>query len=118
MMNSLLFNTELILVCSVAVVHFCQRAFDIYTRLTTIDQILGNQVENLKFLKYFYQNSVFIWAFVLLALLSFIWLLIFPKEKKQERFDDDVRAARSGGRGGLHTRRQAAQPLRALRPSC
>lgn len=118
MMNSLLFNTELILVCSVAVVHFCQRAFDIYTRLTTIDQILGNQVENLKFLKYFYQNSVFIWAFVLLALLSFIWLLIFPKEKKQERFDNDVRARRSGGRGALRSRRQAAQPLRALRPSC
>lgn len=103
MMNSLLFNTELILVCSVAVVHFCQRAFDIYTRLTTIDQILGNEVENLKFLKYFFQNSVFLWVLILLALLSFVWLLIFPKEKKQEKFDDDdvsvaPRIARQGAR--------------------
>ncbi|KAG8460105.1 hypothetical protein KFE25_014250 [Diacronema lutheri] len=89
MMNSLLFNTELILVCSVAVVHFCQRAFDIYTRLTTIDQLLGNEVENLRGLKYFFQNSVFLWIFVLLALLSAVWLLIFPKEHKQDKFDDD-----------------------------
>lgn len=89
MMNSLLFNCELILLVSVAVVHFCQRSFDIYTRLTDIDQLLGNEVENLKFLKYFFQNGIFLYAFVTLALLSFIWLLVFPKEVKQEKFDDD-----------------------------
>jgi hypothetical protein len=91
MMNSLLFNTELILVCSVAVVHFCQRAFDVYTRLTDINQLLGNEVENLRFLKYFFQNNVFIYVLTILAMLSFIWLIVFPKEVKQE-FDKDVRA--------------------------
>lgn len=89
MMNSLLFNTELILLCSVAVVHFCQRAFDIYTRLTDIDQLLGKQVENLRFLRYFFQNNVFIYIFIILAMLSFMYLLTFPKEQKQDKFDDD-----------------------------
>jgi LMBR1 domain-containing protein 1 len=89
MMNSLLFNTELILLCSVSVVHFCQRAFDVYTRLTDIDQLLGNQVENLRFLRYFFQNGVFIYIFIGLACLSFMYLLTFPKEQKQEKFDND-----------------------------
>lgn len=98
--------------------HFCQRAFDIYTRLTTIDQLLGNEVENLRGLKYFFQNSVFLWIFVLLALLSAVWLLIFPKEHKQDKFDDDdVRRARvraDAWRGG--TRRPRAE--RRARRTC
>jgi len=89
MMNSLLFNTELILLCSVAVVHFCQENFSLYTRLTDIDMLLGVQVENLRVLEAFYRNNVFLYVFNILALLSFIWLLVFPKEVKQERFDDD-----------------------------
>lgn len=89
MMNSLLFNTELILLCSVAVVHFCQESFSLYTRLTDIDMLLGVQVENLRVLEAFFRNNVFLYVFNILALLSFMWLLIFPKEVKQESFDDD-----------------------------
>mmetsp|Transcript_18516 Transcript_18516/g.62037 ORF Transcript_18516/g.62037 Transcript_18516/m.62037 type:complete len:98 (+) Transcript_18516:1349-1642(+) len=89
MMNSLLFNTELILLCAVAVVHFCAEAFDLYTRLTDINMLLGVQVENLRVLSAFFRNNVFLYVFTILSILSCMWLLTFPKEKKQENFDDD-----------------------------
>lgn len=89
MMNSLLFNTELILLCSVAVVHFCAESFDLYTRLTDINMLLGVQVENLKVLSAFFRNDVFLYIFTIISLLSFVYLTVFPKEKKQETFDDD-----------------------------
>lgn len=89
MMNSFLFNTSMILICSVSVVQFCATAFSTYARLTAIDMIFGVQVRNLRFLQFFFQNNVFLYALVGLFAFSTIFLLIFPKEKSAENSLED-----------------------------
>lgn len=84
MMNSFLFNTFLLLLCSVSVVQFCAISFSIYARLTAVDMLFGIQARNLIFLSYFFQNNVFMYVFLGIAVLSFVYLLIFPKERRQE----------------------------------
>ncbi|KAJ6231081.1 limr family protein -related [Anaeramoeba flamelloides] len=82
MMSSLLFNTGLILVCSVAVTQFCSSAFKDYIRLTAIEMLYGTQISNLKFFSYVY--DILLYVFFVFAGLTFIYLLIKPKDRKKE----------------------------------
>ncbi|KAJ3423779.1 limr family protein -related [Anaeramoeba flamelloides] len=82
MMSSLLFNTGLILVCSVAVTQFCSSAFKDYIRLTAIEMLYGTQISNLKFFSYVY--DILLYVFFVFAGLAFIYLLIKPKDRKKE----------------------------------
>ncbi|KAJ3424926.1 limr family protein -related [Anaeramoeba flamelloides] len=82
MMSSLLFNTALILVCSVAVTQFCSTAFKDYIRLTAIEMLYGTQISNLKFFSYVF--DVLLYVFFVFAGLTFIYLLIKPKDRKKE----------------------------------
>ena len=47
LMGSFLFNVELIMLSSVAVIQFCTRAFDGYAAETSVSDIFGGEIENL-----------------------------------------------------------------------
>jgi len=70
LMSSFLFNTGLIQLCSVAVIQFCATAFDIYAKETAIAEIFGGEIKNLRGLKVLFVKNVFLWLFVVLALLT------------------------------------------------
>jgi len=84
LMNAFLFNTWLILLCSVPTVQFCTNAFPIYTRFTSIDMLFGTQAQYLKFFKYFWVNNVFVIAMIVVAIITLIWLIMRPKDTAAE----------------------------------
>ncbi|CAG9321253.1 unnamed protein product [Blepharisma stoltei] len=87
-MNSMLFNTILILFASVAVTLFATNSFAMYTRLSDINNMFGIQIKYLEFFKYFYENNVFEYMLVIWAGLVAIYLCFKNKEKsKLKSFD-------------------------------
>eukprot|EP00298_Acanthocystis_sp_HF-20_P012449 c19892_g1_i1.p1 GENE.c19892_g1_i1~~c19892_g1_i1.p1 ORF type:complete len:529 (+),score=217.24 c19892_g1_i1:675-2261(+) len=86
MMNSFLFNVELILLGSVAVVQFCVSAFALYAHNSAIEHLLSIQVSNLKFINNFFVNDVFLYALIIISGLSFLVLLICPTDKPFKHF--------------------------------
>lgn len=79
-LNSILFNVELLLISSAAVVQFSQTAFANYARLTDADVIFSAQIRHLTFYRWFFEHSIFIWALLIWFLLSLIFLLVRPRE--------------------------------------
>ena len=57
MMSSLLFNVAIILLCSSSVIQFCNKAFAVYAKDSTVGEIFGNQLENLLGLKYLFKYN-------------------------------------------------------------
>jgi len=81
LMNAFLANTWVILLCSVAAVQFCVRAFPVYANDTAINMLFGVQAQYVGFFKYFWVNNVFIYIIIILAGLTLIFLLIWPDDK-------------------------------------
>uniref|UniRef100_A0A7S2FLS5 Uncharacterized protein n=1 Tax=Florenciella parvula TaxID=236787 RepID=A0A7S2FLS5_9STRA len=84
LMNSFLFNSSVIVLCAIPVVQFCTYAFDGYARYTTISTLLGVQVKYLKFLSIFFENNVFVYIILVLALLSSMYLSYYHRDKSAE----------------------------------
>lgn len=59
-MNSFIFNIWLLLLTSVAVVHFCSEAFQGYIRLSTINKIFGVYLKRIKYVEYLFKYNVFV----------------------------------------------------------
>ena len=89
LMNSFLFNVWLILLCSFPVVQFCTVAFGLYTHGSAIENLFGIQVTNLKFLRYFFVENVFLYALFGLTGLTFLYLALFPKDRRKKNTEDD-----------------------------
>jgi hypothetical protein len=81
MMNSFLFNVLLLGLAAPVVIQFCSIAFSVYSRFTGIDLIFNIGVRYLRGIKYFW----FYYHFPLLglAVLTFIYLLIFPADRRR-----------------------------------
>ena len=54
LMNSFMFNTGLVLLCTLPAVQFCTDAFSQYVRLTDADSLFGTQFKYLEFFRYFW----------------------------------------------------------------
>lgn len=108
-LNSILFNVELVLISSAAIVQFEQAAFADYARLTEADVIFAAQVKYMTFYSWFFENSVFIWALLAWFLLSLIVLLVKPREgratfradKKADKTIAKLIGMKLGKSGGL-----------------
>jgi LMBR1 domain-containing protein 1 len=79
-MSSFLFNTALVLLCSLPVVQFATTAFSDYARFSTIRQIFGVQIENLKFFGWWWTNNIFVYIFLALSVLSALYLWCKPRD--------------------------------------
>lgn len=80
-MSSFMFNIGLVLLCALPVVQFCSTAFADYARFATIRQIYGVQIEYLKFFSFFWTNDVFIYAFLIIMLITSIYLACKPADQ-------------------------------------
>jgi len=80
-MSSFMFNVGLILLCALPVVQFCVRAFSDYARYTNISQVMGTQVENLKFFTWFWTSNVFVYALLSVFVLTTLYLFCRPRDR-------------------------------------
>lgn len=80
-MSSFLFNLGLILLCCAPVVQLSTEAFGLYAANTAAYQIFFNQIQYLTFFKYFFENDVFVYALLILILLTTIYLCFKPLDK-------------------------------------
>lgn len=89
MMNSLMFNTGLILLSSVVVNQFSQRAFNSYSRSTAMDIIFSGAITNLRYIQYFF--FYLIYAYLGCCVIGFFLALICCREKtKNEKQLEEV----------------------------
>ena len=64
LMSSFLFNTLLIVACSLACIQFCASAFDLYANETAISTLFADEVIHLRGLKYLFEYNVFVYILV------------------------------------------------------
>jgi len=83
-MSAFLANTWVILLCSVPTIQFSTIAFPYYARETQIDMLFGTQIQYLKFLKYFWENNVFIIAMICFMFLTGVYLFFRPADRAAE----------------------------------
>jgi LMBR1 domain-containing protein 1 len=79
-----MFNLALVLLCALPVVQFCTKAFADYARFSTARQIFGTQIENLPFFEFFWKNDIFIYAFLVIVVLTAVFLLCKPLDKTRD----------------------------------
>ncbi|CAM9149253.1 unnamed protein product [Pylaiella littoralis] len=64
--------------CTTPVIQFTVQALSAYLRNTEVSSFFNVQVRFMRFFRYFFENNVFIIAFLALALLSAIYLSCRP----------------------------------------
>ncbi|KAG5184761.1 LMBR1-like membrane protein [Tribonema minus] len=79
-MNSFLFNVGIILMCVPAVIQFSVQAFSAYLVSADINSFFNVQVKYLRFFRYFYVNDVFVFALLIITLLSTAFLGVRPSD--------------------------------------
>ena len=92
MMSSLIFNSGLILLGSLAVIQFCTVSFQEYARYTSITSnfkltlaLFSAQIQNLAYIRYAY--SVFTFIFIGISMLTLIYLILKPRDYKNIRLE-------------------------------
>jgi len=87
LMNSMLFNLWLLQITSFALTQFEVTAFAAYTRFTAAHNIFGFQIEYLAGFNWFFDNNIFIYLLIVICMLTGVYLLAFPSDKRA--LDDD-----------------------------
>lgn len=85
-LNSILFNVEMVLISSAALVQFSQTCFKDYARLTDADVIFSAQIRYLHFYGFFFENNVFIIIILTFFLIALIYLLARPRDQASVQF--------------------------------
>lgn len=88
-MNSLVFNLGLVLLCAIPSVQFCDQAFAEYDRLTSIRTLLGVQIHYLKGMSVVWDYNIFIYAILVISLLTAGVLIAKPRDRASS--SDDIR---------------------------
>lgn len=89
LMSSFLFNTGLIMLCSISIIQFCATAFDEYANETSVSEIFGNQITNLKGIGYVFQANIFVFALFAIAGLTGMFLPFMRKAKYKPKANFD-----------------------------
>uniref|UniRef100_A0A7S0S7E8 LIMR family protein n=1 Tax=Mantoniella antarctica TaxID=81844 RepID=A0A7S0S7E8_9CHLO len=93
LMSSFLFNVNLIMLSSIAVIQFCAQAFDGYAAETAVSEIFGGEIENLRGLGLLFKYQIFLYAFFVMALLSLIVLILTEAQnarKPRRAFESEI----------------------------
>jgi LMBR1 domain-containing protein 1 len=76
LMNTILFNINLIMLCTIPTLQFSVDAFQEYARLTDINTIINVQIRYLEFYQFFYSNNIFVLIMLGFTVLAFVyWIL-------------------------------------------
>lgn len=82
MMNSLLFNTGIILISSISIVQFLSLAFAEYASYTAASAMFNVKIQNLKGLNYGW--DIFVFLFIFMALCTLVYVIYKPYHKQRE----------------------------------
>ena len=75
-MNTILFNINLIMLCTIPTLQFSVDAFQEYARLTDINTIINVQIRYLEFYQFFNSNNIFVLIMLGFTVLAFVyWIL-------------------------------------------
>lgn len=96
-MSSFLFNTALVLLCSVPTVQFSTYAFAAYARNSTALQVFGTQIRYLKFFGLFFEKNIFVYALLVVFGLTSLYLVAKPRDTAADAtiLRDRLRSRRS-----------------------
>jgi LMBR1 domain-containing protein 1 len=81
LLNSFMFNVQLVLLCVLPTVQFCTNAFSQYARNTDAQVIFGSQFTYIYGFRFFWQYNVFLFMILGFTLLSGIYFGIFPSDR-------------------------------------
>lgn len=73
--NSFLFNSLLIMLCTPAIMMFIVELFEAYLRLTSTVFVFTVLVKKMDFFKFFYENKIFIYIYLFWSLMTFLYLM-------------------------------------------
>ena len=76
LMNTILFNINLVLLCTIPTLQFAVDAFQEYARLTDINTIINVQIRYLEFYQFFYANNIFVLVMLGFASLAFLYWIV------------------------------------------
>jgi LMBR1 domain-containing protein 1 len=111
LLNSFMFNVQLVLLCVLPTVQFSTNAFSQYARATEADNLFGTQMNYIQGFRFFWQYNVFLFVLLSFVLLSLIYFSCFPsdrdalakafkavqEQKKKERQEFGRRLDQQGG---------------------
>ena len=86
-MNSFIFNVSLILLGSTSITQFCADCLYDYVSFTDIDSMFNVLIKHLKFFSFFYEYHIFQYIFFGIFVLSFIYLLCRPTDRKYSEYN-------------------------------
>ena len=89
-MNSFIFNVSLILLGSCAITQFCADCLYDYVSFTDIDSIFNVLIKNLKIFNIFYKYHIFQYIFFGIFILSLIFLLCRPTDRRKPIYSSDI----------------------------
>ena len=98
-MSSFMFNVGLVLLCALPVVQFTVTAFPEYARYTNVVQVMGTQVQYLRFFTWFWESKLFVYALLVMIALSALYLFCKPKDKTADTKAKGLFSRLRAGRG-------------------
>ena len=81
LLNSFMFNVQLVLLCVLPTVQFSTQAFAQYARFTTADVLFGTQMKYIQGFRFFWQYNVFLFMLLSFVLLSLIYFSLWPSDR-------------------------------------
>ena len=91
LMNSILFNINLVLVCTLPTLQFSVDAFSQYARLTDINNISNIQIKYLDFFQFFYKHNIFVLVMLGFFCVAFLYWIVCGCCCGKERRDVDAK---------------------------
>ena len=91
-MNSFIFNVSLILLGSCAITQFCADCLYDYVSFTDIDSLFNVMIKNLKLFSFFYKYHIFQYIFFGVFVMSFIYLICRPTDRRKPSYIKNVDA--------------------------
>lgn len=80
-LNSLLFNSLIILLSSAAIAHLTYLGFQDYAYGSSAVFVFGTQVNYLDLYRYFFSNNVMVWIYCLLSIIACFFVIIYGRDK-------------------------------------
>ncbi len=111
LMSSFLFNVNLIMLSAVAVIQFCARAFDGYAAETSVSEIFGGEIENLRGLGILFKEQVFLYCFFACAMMSLMYHAAVETNRVARRGKWGRRGGSGAGGGARRARERREEAL-------
>lgn len=82
LLNSFIFNLQLVLFCAPAIIHFQTEIFAKYMIYSVSVEMFVVEVRRMTFFSFFFDFNIFYYAFILITLITFFFLLFKPKSDR------------------------------------